>query len=104
MWKTAKKRLLANYRAATARERSAAGFFPFRASLMKLACGLLAAVALHAQPGILTIHMILHAIGQERYEITPSDGGLTLNTTLQYSDRGMQRNTTAALRTGAGFT
>lgn len=72
---------------------------------MKSACGLLALVlSLHAQTGSFTIHMILHAIGEEKYEIAPSDGGLTLNTTFQYSDRGMQRTTTAVLRTATDFT
>jgi imidazolonepropionase-like amidohydrolase len=71
---------------------------------MKLVCCLLAAATLHAQPGTLTIHMILHAIGQERYEITPSDGGQTLNTTFEYSDRGMQRTSTATLRMKADYT
>ncbi len=76
---------------------------------MKSACCLLVfALSLHAgkrcAPASFTIHMILHAIGEEKYEITPSDGGLTLNTTIQYSDRGMQRSTTAVLRTAADLT
>jgi imidazolonepropionase-like amidohydrolase len=57
-----------------------------------------------AESGTLTIHMILHAIGQERYEITPADGALTLNTVFEYSDRGNKRTTTAMLRTKADFT
>lgn len=47
--------------------------------------------------------MILHAIGEERYEVASSDGGLTLNTTFQYSDRGNQRTTTAVLRMKADY-
>jgi hypothetical protein len=62
------------------------------------------ALSLHAQTGSLTIHMILHAIGKERYEITPAEGGLTLHTTLEYSDRGNQRTTTADLWTKADGT
>jgi len=47
------------------------------------------------ETGSLTIHMILHAIGEEHYTITPSPAGLTLNTTFEYSDRGNKRTTTA---------
>jgi hypothetical protein len=54
--------------------------------------------ALQAQSGSLTIHMILHAIGEEHYQVASSDGVLTLNTTFEYSDRGNQRSTTATLR------
>jgi imidazolonepropionase-like amidohydrolase len=70
---------------------------------MKFACCLLAALSLHAQSGTLTIHMILHAIGQERYDLAPAEGGLVLNTTFEYSDRGMQRTTTATLRMKADY-
>lgn len=48
--------------------------------------------------------MILHAIGEERYEVTPADGMLTLNTAFEYSDRGNKRTTTAMLRTKSDFT
>jgi imidazolonepropionase-like amidohydrolase len=72
---------------------------------MKFIGSLLAFVlSLHAQTGSLTIHMMLHAIGEEKYEITASDSGLTLSTICQYSDRGMQRTTTAVLRTETDFT
>jgi imidazolonepropionase-like amidohydrolase len=63
-----------------------------------------AALSLRAQTGSFTIHMILHAIGEERYQITPSDGGLTLNTTLEYSDRGNKRTTTATLDMRSDYT
>src|SRR5580704_6913713 len=63
-----------------------------------------AALSLSAESGALTIHMILHAIGKERYEIAPADGGLTLNTVFEYSDRGNKRTTTVTLRTKADFT
>jgi len=36
---------------------------------------------LPAQTGGFTIHLILHAIGEERYEIKPSGGGILLDTT-----------------------
>jgi imidazolonepropionase-like amidohydrolase len=48
--------------------------------------------------------MILHAIGEERYEIAPADDGLTLNTVFEYSDRGNKRTTTVMLRTKRDFT
>src|SRR5271170_7284590 len=74
-------------------------------SSMKFALLLFAvALSVHAQTGSLTIHMILHAIGEERYEITPAEGGLALHTTFEYSDRGNKRTTTADLRTKADGT
>jgi imidazolonepropionase-like amidohydrolase len=66
--------------------------------------GALLASAAHAETGNLTIHMILHAIGEERYEITPADGGLKLSTTFEYSDRGNKRTTAAELRTKSDYT
>ncbi len=63
-----------------------------------------AALSMPAQTGTLTIHMILHAIGEERYQIAPSDGGLTLTTTFEYADRGNQRSTTATLRMKSDYT
>jgi imidazolonepropionase-like amidohydrolase len=56
------------------------------------------AAALPAQTGTFTIHMILHAIGEEHYQVTPSEGGMTLTSTFEYSDRGNQRSTTATLK------
>src|ERR1700676_291555 len=44
-----------------------------------------------AESGSFTIHMILHAIGEERYEIARDDSGLALKTSSEYSDRGMKR-------------
>src|SRR5262249_36624145 len=66
--------------------------------LMVLAAGL------RAETGALTIHMILHAIGEERYQIEPSEGGLTLHSTFEYSDRGNKRTTTAVMRLTTGYT
>ncbi|HEV3200505.1 MAG TPA: amidohydrolase family protein [Bryobacteraceae bacterium] len=72
---------------------------------MRLCLLLLAgALPLDAQAGSLTIHMILHAIGEERYQIAVSDGGLTLKTTIEYSDRGNQRSTSATLRMKTDYT
>jgi imidazolonepropionase-like amidohydrolase len=72
---------------------------------MKLAAGLFAlTLQLYAQSGSLTIHMILHAIGQETYEFTASDDNLTLNTKFEYSDRGNSRSATAVLRMKRDYT
>ena len=70
----------------------------------KLILAVALAPLLHAETGTFTIHMILHAIGEERYEIVPNDSGLTLNTTFEYSDRGNKRTTTAELRMKADGT
>jgi len=62
------------------------------------------AISLHAESGSFTIHMILHAIGDERYEIAAGEGGLTLNSTSEYSDRGMKRSTAVTLRMTSDYT
>jgi imidazolonepropionase-like amidohydrolase len=63
------------------------------------------ALSLRAETGSFVIHLILHAIGEERYEIAASSSGLTLNTTFQYNDRGtIKRNVTASLRTQDDYT
>jgi imidazolonepropionase-like amidohydrolase len=62
------------------------------------------ASTLSAQTGSLTIHMILHAVGEERYEFAPSAGGLNLNTTFEYTDRGNKRTTSAELRMKPDYT
>ena len=55
----------------------------------------LAASTVH---GSFTIHMILHAIGEEQYDLTTNfDGTKTLTTTFGYSDRGRQTSITATL-------
>ncbi len=54
--------------------------------------------AVHAETGTFTIHMILHAIGEERYEIAQDSGGLALKTSPEYSDRGMKRTAEASMR------
>ena len=45
---------------------------------MRVIILLIVACAARAETGSLTIHMILHAVGQERYEIAPFEGGLKL--------------------------
>ena len=67
-----------------------------------------AASVLRAETGTLTIYMILHAIGEERYEIAPSNptpgGGLKLNTTFEYTDRGNKRTASAELLMKSDYT
>jgi imidazolonepropionase-like amidohydrolase len=55
---------------------------------------------LHAETGRLTIHMILHAIGEENYEITTVDGEPRLHTTIEFTDRGNKRSTTVDWKPG----
>jgi hypothetical protein len=51
-----------------------------------------------AMHGSLTIHMVLHAIGDEQFEIAANaDGTKTMTTTFAYSDRGRQTTIPAAL-------
>ncbi|MCU1259172.1 MAG: amidohydrolase [Bryobacterales bacterium] len=79
---------------------------------MKCSLILLIATAslLPAETGTLTIHMILHAIGEERYEIAPSNAlpdrgvGLRLRTTFEYTDRGNKRTTSAELLMKSDYT
>jgi imidazolonepropionase-like amidohydrolase len=65
---------------------------------------LMAAAAVRAETGNLTIHMILHVVGEERYEVAAADGGLKLSTTFEYTDRGNKRTTSAELRMKSDFT
>ncbi len=58
----------------------------------------------YAETGSLTIHMILHAVGEERYEIAPFEGGLKLKTTIEYTDRGNKRTKSAELAMKSDYT
>src|SRR5580700_10146100 len=71
---------------------------------MRFCVLLLMASIATAETGDLTIHMILHAVGQERYEIAPIDGGLKLGTTFEYTDRGNKRTTGVELRMKSDYT
>jgi hypothetical protein len=62
------------------------------------------ALSLRAETGSFTIHRMLHALGEERYDIAPSAGGLTLNSTFEYSDRGRKRGTDAVLHMQSDYT
>jgi imidazolonepropionase-like amidohydrolase len=65
---------------------------------MRLAAFLLAlAATCAAETGTFTIHMILHAIGEEHYELTQSGARIMLKTTSEYTDRGMKRTSDASL-------
>jgi imidazolonepropionase-like amidohydrolase len=61
------------------------------------------ALSLGAQTGRFTIHMILHAIGEERYEFTTSEQGVMLNSTMEFSDRGNVRTRSANFRVDQDF-
>lgn len=65
---------------------------------------LAAAFTLNAESGRFTIHMILHAIGEERYEIASSTEGMRLDTTIEFTDRANTRTTTAVLRMKSDYT
>lgn len=54
--------------------------------------------------GRLIVHMLLHAIGEERYELTPSAPGMTLATTMEYADRGNTRRSSATLQMTGDYT
>jgi imidazolonepropionase-like amidohydrolase len=51
----------------------------------------------------LTLHLLLHPIGEETYEVVRGPDNLTMNTTFEYSDRGRRRTVTAALRMKPDF-
>ncbi len=59
---------------------------------------------LSAETGEFRIHMILHAIGSERYSLTPTASGITLHTTIEFTDRANTRTTSAALRMKRDYT
>ncbi|HET6841428.1 MAG TPA: amidohydrolase family protein [Candidatus Angelobacter sp.] len=58
------------------------------------------------EKGSFTLHLLLHPIGQESYEITQADpsGGLVMNTQLEYSDRGRKRTVSGVLRMNRDLT
>lgn len=59
---------------------------------------------LPAQSGEFRIYMLEHAIGRERYELTPSADGLQLETTIEFTDRANTRKTSASLRMRGDYT
>jgi imidazolonepropionase-like amidohydrolase len=59
-----------------------------------------AASLLDAETGRLTIHLILHAVGEENYEVTDVDGQSRLHTTIEFTDRGNKRTNTVDWKPG----
>ena len=59
---------------------------------------------LSAQSGEFKIHMILHAIGQERYKMVQTADEIKLNTTIEFTDRSTNRRTSATLRMRTDYT
>jgi imidazolonepropionase-like amidohydrolase len=59
-----------------------------------------AAFLLRAETARLTIHLILHAVGEENYEVTEVDGQPRLHTTFEYNDRGNKRTNTVDWKPG----
>src|SRR5205807_1469446 len=50
------------------------------------------------EKGTLTLHLILHAIGEERYEISRDGDSLVMTAASESSDRGNKRTVGATLR------
>jgi imidazolonepropionase-like amidohydrolase len=57
-----------------------------------------------AHSGRLIVHLLLHAIGEERYDLASSEEGLTLTTSIEYADRGNTRRSGATLRMKGDYT
>lgn len=73
-------------------------------SYMRFCVAFLMASLAWAETGSLTIHMILHAVGEERYEIAPFEDGLKLKTTFEYTDRGNKRSKSAEMTMKTDYT
>ncbi len=57
------------------------------------------------EKGTLTIHLLLHPIGEESYEVVQgADHSLVMNTAFQLSDRGRKRTVSSSLQMKADFT
>jgi imidazolonepropionase-like amidohydrolase len=58
------------------------------------------------EKGDFTLHLLLHAIGTESYQIVrePANGALTMNSHLEYSDRGRKRSIASVLGMKDDFT
>jgi imidazolonepropionase-like amidohydrolase len=72
--------------------------------LRAIAVLLAAACGLRAESGSFTIHMILHAIGEEQYSISETDAGLELRSTIEYTDRANKRTSTVDLKMDRDYT
>ena len=71
-----------------------------------LVAGLLALLTPQSptEHGRFVVHLILHAVGEEKYELTKSSDSLTLTSTLDYGDRGNARKSSATLTMKADYT
>ncbi len=58
---------------------------------------------LRAETGSFTIHLLLHAIGQENYSLSKAGSKTVINTTIEYSDRGTKRSATAELQMDSNY-
>jgi imidazolonepropionase-like amidohydrolase len=57
------------------------------------------------EKGEFTLHLLLHPIGKESYEVVRrQDGGLVMNSHLEFSDRGRKRTVASVLRMKNDFT
>ncbi len=59
---------------------------------------------LSGQTGEFRIYLILHAVGYERYKITRTTAGVTLDTTVEFTDRSNTRTNSATLRMKSDYT
>jgi imidazolonepropionase-like amidohydrolase len=71
-----------------------------------LVAGLLALLTPQSptEHGRFVVHLILHAVGEEKYELTKSSENLTLTSTLDYGDRGNARKSSATLTMKVDYT
>ncbi|HLX46110.1 MAG TPA: amidohydrolase family protein [Bryobacteraceae bacterium] len=56
------------------------------------------------ESGTLIVHSLLHAIGEERYELKPSGDDVSMSVSFEVSDRGNKRSGTATLDLKADLT
>lgn len=71
---------------------------------MKIGLLVFAAALAHAESGSFRIRLILHAVGEEKYELMSSPDGVTLDTKLEYNDRGNVRTSSAKLTMSPDYT
>lgn len=66
--------------------------------------GWMVSAPLPTEQGSFTIYRMLHAIGEESYEIGTFNGNRTLRTTFEYADRGNKVRTSVTLRMKSDYT
>ena len=72
--------------------------------MKRCALPMLFACLVSAQTGEFRIHMIQHAIGSEHYRIVRASDGITLTTTIEFTDRANTRTTAETLRMQGDYT